>query len=248
MKQVYLAEDLRLAERACVLAKMVDNFNSPQARRWAVDAFQREANLLAGLHNEHIPKIYDIFSEGSSHYLVMEYVDGTTLEHSLAASGGKLEEGALVGIALGIVDALEYLHYMNPPVIHRDLKPSNVMITNDGRVKLIDFGIARHFQTTKTGTVIGTPGYAPPEQYQGRADVRSDLYALGATMHHALSGRDPTQEPPFSFPPLLELCPRYNPDLANLVRQALAYEINNRISSAAEFKRRLLSGREPTRA
>lgn len=240
MKQVYLAEDLRLAERACVLAKMVDNFNNPRARRWAVDAFQREANLLAGLDNEHIPKIYDIFSEGNSHYLVMEYVDGTTLEQSLAASGGKLEEDALVSIALEIVDALEYLHHMNPPVIHRDLKPSNVMITNAGRVKLIDFGIARHFQTTKIGTVIGTPGYAPPEQYQGKADLRSDLYALGATMHHALSGRDPTREPPFSFPPLLELCPRCNPDLANLVQQVLAYEINNRVASVTEFKRRLL--------
>jgi hypothetical protein len=240
MKQVYLAEDLRLAERACVLAKMVDSFNSPEARRWAVDAFQREANLLAGLENKHIPKIYDTFSENNSHYLVMEYVDGTTLQQTLAASGGKLEERALVRIALQIVDALKYLHHLTPPVIHRDLKPSNVMITNAGRVKLIDFGIARHFQTTKTGTVIGTPGYAPPEQYQGKADVRSDLYALGATMHHALSGRDPTREPPFSFPPLLQLCPRCNPDLANLVRQALAYEINHRVASVTEFKRRLL--------
>ena len=105
----------------------------------------------------------------------------------------------MIDVALQVLDTLEYLHNLQPPVIYRDLKPSNVMLTPSGQVKLIDFGIARHFQPLSNATMIGTQGYAPPEQYRGKVETRSDLYALGATMHHALSGRDPALEPPFSF-------------------------------------------------
>src|SRR5579864_8576507 len=114
------------------------------------------------------------------------------------------------------------------------------MVTADGHAKLIDFGIARHFQPLSNATMIGTQGYAPPEQYRGRVETRSDLYALGATMHHALSGRDPAAEPPFSFPPLRKLCPDINGTLAAAVDQSLAYDVVNRMHDAAEFKRRLL--------
>src|SRR5262249_20825024 len=103
----------------------------------------------------------------------------------------------------------------------------------------VDFGIARHFQPKSTATMIGTQGYAPPEQYFGKVEARSDLYALGATLHHLLTGRDPTAAPPFSFPPTRELAPTINPALANLVDQSLAYDVNQRIPSAREFKRRL---------
>src|SRR5437899_2258476 len=114
------------------------------------------------------------------------------------------------------------------------------MITREGQAKLIDFGIARHFQPLSNATMIGTQGYAPPEQYRGRVETRSDLYALGATMHHALSGRDPAAEPPFSFPPLRKLCPDIEPKLAAAVDQALAYDVVNRMRDATEFKRQLL--------
>ena len=240
MKLVYLAEDLRLAARPCALAEMVDSFTSPDAQKQAVAAFQREADMLAQLSNEHIPRVFDRFSEANRHYLVMEYIDGVTLEDELRSNGGKLAPARVVDIAMQILDTLEYLHNLSPPVIYRDLKPSNVMVTAEGHAKLIDFGIARHFQPLSNATMIGTQGYAPPEQYRGRVETRSDLYALGATMHHALSGRDPAAEPPFSFPPLRKLCPEIEPRLAAAVDQALAYDVVNRMRDATEFKRQLL--------
>jgi serine/threonine protein kinase len=243
MKLVYLAEDLRLAARRCALAEMVDSFTSPDMQSQAVSAFQREADMLAQLNNEHIPRIFDRFSEANHHYLVMEYIDGPTLDDELRKNGGKLKPEQVIDIALQVLDTLDYLHNLAPPVIYRDLKPSNVMITRDGQAKLIDFGIARHFQPLSNATMIGTQGYAPPEQYRGKVETRSDLYALGATMHHALSGRDPASEAPFSFPSLRKLCPDLDPALSTIVDQSLAYDVVNRMPTAAEFKRRLLEAR-----
>ena len=241
MKLVYLAEDMRLASRPCALAEMVDSFTDPAMQQQAVAAFQREADMLAQLSNEHIPRVFDRFSEQNHHYLVMEYVDGITLEDELKNNGGKLDAARVIDVALQILDTLQYLHNLEPPVVYRDLKPSNVMLGRNGQVKLIDFGIARFFLPQSNATMIGTQGYAPPEQYRGRAESRSDLYALGATMHHALSGRDPAAEPPFSFPKLKTLCPDLNPALAELVDQALEYDVVHRMADAAEFKERLLA-------
>src|SRR5690348_15892203 len=114
------------------------------------------------------------------------------------------------------------------------------MIVANGQAKLIDFGIARHFQPLSNATMIGTQGYAPPEQYRGKVETRSDIYALGATMHHAISGRDPAGEAPFSFPPLHKLCPDVDPRLASVIDQALAYDVSGRVPDAAEFKHRLV--------
>lgn len=239
MKLVYLAEDLRLAARRCALAEMVDSFTSPDAQKQAIAAFQREADMLAQLSNEHIPRVFDRFSEANHHFLVMEYIDGVTLEDELGKNGGKLPPARVIDIALQILDTLEYLHHLDPPIIYRDLKPSNVMVTVDEQAKLIDFGIARFFQPLANATMIGTQGYAPPEQYRGRVEIRSDLYALGATMHHAISGRDPALEPPFSFPPLRKLCPDVDPRLATVIDKALAYDVVNRPRDATEFKQRL---------
>jgi len=240
MKLVYLAEDLRLAARSCALAEMVDSFTSPETQKNAIAAFQREADMLAQLSNEHIPRVFDRFSAENRHYLVMEFIDGITLEQKLQAAGGKLPEHDVIELALQVLDTLEYLHNLEPPVIYRDLKPSNLMIAESGQVKLIDFGIARLFQPLSNATMIGTQGYAPPEQYRGKVEFRSDLYALGATMHHALSGRDPALEPPFSFPPLRSLCPDVTPALADLVDQALKYDVIMRVADAAEFRHRLM--------
>ncbi|MFZ1888863.1 MAG: serine/threonine-protein kinase [Candidatus Binataceae bacterium] len=241
MKMVYLAEDLRLASRLCALAEMVDTFTSPEKQQDAVAAFQREADMLATLSNEHIPRVFDRFSEENRHYLVMEYIEGQTLEDRLRENDGKLPEGEVIDIALQICDTLAYLHSLSPPVIYRDLKPSNVMLTANGQVKLIDFGIARHFLPMQNATMIGTQGYAPPEQYRGRVEFRSDLYALAATMHHAISGRDPAAEPPFSFPPLRSAAPGVNPALADLVDQTLNYDVALRPQDVGEFKTRLIA-------
>jgi len=179
MKLVYLVEDRRL-KRKCALAEMIDTFTRPEEQRAAVVAFEREADILAGLENEHIPRIFDRFSENDHHYLAMEYVPGETLENRVAAAGGKLDEATVIEVAEQILDTLEYMHSLTPPIIYRDLKPSNIIIKPEGALKIIDFGIARHFQNQKTATMIGTQGYAPPEQYAGKAEIRSDLYALGS--------------------------------------------------------------------
>jgi serine/threonine protein kinase len=241
MKLVYLAEDLRLAARPCALAEMVDSFTSPETQQQAIAAFQREADMLAQLNNEHIPRVFDRFSDQNHHYLVMEYIEGITLEQKINEAGGKLREAEVIDVALQVLDTLEYLHNLEPPVIYRDLKPSNVMITPSGQIKLIDFGIARLFQPLSNATMIGTQGYAPPEQYRGKVEFRSDLYALGATMHHALSGRDPALEPPFSFPPLHSLCSDVTPALCDLIDQALKYDVALRVADCAEFRERLFA-------
>ena len=146
----------------------------------------------------------------------MEYVEGLTLEEMLSSTGGSLGENALIDLTRQILDTLSYLHGLRPPVIYRDLKPSNIMITRDGRIKLDDFGIARNFEPSRTATMIGTQGYAAPEQYSGRAEPRSDIYGLGAVMHHAITGRDPTSEAPFSFPSVGHL----RPDVRQLLEQS----------------------------
>ncbi len=249
MKQVYLAEDTRLANRPCALAEMIDSLADPAERQVAAASFQREADMLAGLEHENIVRIYDRLSDGSRHFLVMEYVEGETLERKLeSTSDKKLDEKSVAEAALQVLGALEYLHGQNPPVVYRDLKPANVMVRANGRLKLIDFGIARLFIPKKTATMVGTQGYAPPEQYEGKAEPRSDLYALGVTMFHLLTGWDPALHPPFMFPQIQSLRPDLNPALAALVGEAMALDANRRVASAAEFRRRLenLAG-EPAR-
>jgi serine/threonine-protein kinase len=238
MKLVYLVEDSHLNRKAA-LAEMIDSFTRRSDQAAAIAAFEREADLLAELESEYIPRIFDRFSEHNRHYLVMEYVPGRTLEERLTAAGGKLDENFVIAVATQLLEALEYLHGLTPPIIYRDLKPSNVIVRASGRIKMVDFGIARHFQPKSTATMIGTQGYAPPEQYLGKAEARSDLYALGATLHHLLTGRDPTAAPPFSFPPTSQLEPEISPALAELVDEALAYDVDRRIPSAPEFTRRL---------
>src|SRR5207249_1051998 len=118
---------------------MVDTFTNPDMQQQAVQSFQREADMLAELNHEHIPRIFDRFSEQNRHYLVMEFVDGATLEDQIKAAGGKLGEAAVIDIALQVLDTLDYLHGLTPPVIYRDLKPSNVMLNANGQLKLVDF-------------------------------------------------------------------------------------------------------------
>src|SRR5260370_12562391 len=117
------------------------------------------------------------------------------------------------------------------------------MLTATGRAVLVDFGIARLFKAQRKGTMIGTLGFAPPEQYQGIADPRSDLYSLGATLHYVLTGRDPEKFPPFSFPPVRELRPEAARNLAGAINHALAYEMDGRPATVAEFRDILLYGR-----
>jgi predicted nucleic acid-binding Zn ribbon protein len=240
MKQVYLAEDLRLSNRPCALAEMIEDAWDSEDQHTFAEAFAREASILALLKHPRIPHVYDHFSENNRHFLVMEYVEGETLANRLKASPkGFLDQNFVISVALQVLEALQYLHSRTPAVIFRDLKPSNLIISNDGSVKMIDFGIARPFLSQKTATMVGTHGYAPPEQYEGKTEPRTDLYALGATMLNLLTGWDPAAHAPFSFPPLRQLRASCSPALEEIISQALMIDPNQRIASAEEFTRRL---------
>lgn len=243
MGMVYLAHDQRLANRFCAVKEMVDHFIDPQQRIEANDYFAREADTLAQLKHPAIPAITDRFDDHNRHYLVMEYVEGRNLEEELAARGGPLPEGLVIDIARQLCDVLGYLHGTTPPLVYRDMKPSNVMLTPKGKVMLVDFGIARLFKTARKGTMIGTLGFAPPEQYQGVVDPRSDIYSLGATLHYVLTGRDPEKFPPFSFPPVRDLRPEVSTNLAAAIDAALAYEADARPATIQGFRDMLLYGR-----
>ncbi len=243
MGMVYLANDQRLANRPCAIKEMVDHFIDQAQRIEANEYFAREADTLAQLKHQAIPAITDRFELANRHYLVMEYVEGRNLEEELAVRGEPLPEGLVIDIARQLCDVLAYLHGLVPPIIYRDMKPSNVMLNSNGRVVLVDFGIARLFKAARKGTMIGTLGFAPPEQYQGLVDPRSDIYSLGATLHYVLTGRDPEKFPPFSFPPVRDLRPAVSSNLAGAIDAALAYEMDGRPARIQEFRDMMLYGR-----
>jgi serine/threonine protein kinase/outer membrane protein assembly factor BamB len=247
MGAVYLAQDLRFTgvTRMCAVKEMISTTPDPHVRRLAVQSFEREANLLVRLNHPGIPKIYDFFTESVRSYLVMEYVEGEDLEDVLDKTEGMLKTETVVDWAFQICDVLGYLHGQNPPIVFRDMKPANVMLRKGGdKIALIDFGIAKVFEAGQKGTMIGTEGYSPPEQYKGIADPRGDIYALGATLHHLLTKRDPRLEPPFTFheEPIRLLNPAISEELNAVIMKALEYEPEKRHPSAQAFKDALQGG------
>ncbi|RME32555.1 MAG: protein kinase, partial [Thermoflexia bacterium] len=245
MSTVYKAQDLRFPKvtRLCAVKEMTNTATDPKV--WAVmmQNFEREASILATLDHPAIPKVYDYFIEGDQAYLVTELISGKDLEALLNETEGFFPEHVVVQWAIQICDVLTYLHTRKPnPVVFRDIKPSNIMIDDQGRVHLVDFGIAKVFQSGEKGTMIGTEGYSPPEQYRGIAEPRTDIYALGATLHHLLTKQDPRLEPPFSFHkrPIHQYNPAVSAELQEIVYRALEYDIQRRFGSAEEMKRALL--------
>jgi len=241
MGTIYQARDKRFTKvaRLCAVKEMINSAPDPHLRELSISNFEREANILATLNHPAIPKIFDCFSEGNRSYLVLEFVEGQNLESLLQRTASFLPAEQVISWAIQTCDVLSYIHDHKPnPIIFRDLKPSNIMLNNQDRIVLIDFGIAKVFQIGQKGTMIGTEGYSPPEQYKGIADPRGDIYALGATMHHLLTKRDPRLEPPFTFheSPLRSLNPEVSERLEAVVMKALQYEIEDRYSSAEEMK------------
>jgi outer membrane protein assembly factor BamB/tRNA A-37 threonylcarbamoyl transferase component Bud32 len=246
MSTVYKAQDSRFTKvtRLCIVKEMLNTANDPQVRAVIKTNFEREANILAALNHPGIVQVFDFFSENNRSYLVLEYVDGRNLEDILADTSGFLSEAQVVHWAIQVCDVLSYLHSHDPqPIVFRDIKPSNIMLDSHNRIRLIDFGIARIFQSGQKGTMIGTEGYTPPEQYRGSAEPRVDIYALGATMHHLLSKQDPRMEAPFSFHerPIHKTNPTVSRELTEIINKALEYDIEKRFGSAEEMQRALMN-------
>jgi serine/threonine protein kinase len=257
MGAVYLAKDMELFGRLCVVKQMRPFFASQTERRKAEDDFKREAEVLAQLNqpgHPHIPEVYGYFVEGGDQFLVMKYIEGESLERRVDRLKRPLSEVEVVRCAAEVANALVYLHSRKPqPVVHRDIKPANIIVDPEDRVWLVDFGLAQ--ASTSSGARVmlaggktvaaGTPGYTPLEQWQMQASSKSDVYALGATMHHLLTGQDPrdrfTSFPDLSldilksfsqFKPLSELRPDLSPALVNLVVRCLDPDSRHRPDAA----------------
>jgi peptide/nickel transport system substrate-binding protein len=238
---VYSAWDENLNHRCAVKENLE---TTAEAQR----QFSREATILANLSHPNLPRVTDHFSiPNEGQYLVMDFVDGEDLE-SMLNRQGRLEVRQALGWAVQVADALVYLHGQHPPVLHRDIKPANIRITSDGRAMLVDFGLVKVFNPllkTTMGARAVTPGYAPPEQYgQGRTDERTDIYALGATLYHLLTGREPLESvlriSGNSLIPLSEVNPQAPLQVQQVIGKALALEPGARFQTAAEFKSALL--------
>lgn len=248
MGSVYKARDMRFPNVTKLVAvKEIINQADPSMREMIVKTFEREANILAELNHPAIPKIYDYFSHGDKSFLVQEYIDGKDLEAYLSTQPDFIPEDQAVEWAIQLCDVLSYLHAHKPePIVFRDMKPSNVMLDQHNNIRLIDFGIARPFMTGQKGTMIGTEGYSPPEQYRGEAGPTGDIYALGAALHHLLTKQDPRIEPPFSFSerPIRKTNPAVSLELEAVVNTSLNYNPSERFGSAKAMKEALVGLRK----
>jgi outer membrane protein assembly factor BamB/tRNA A-37 threonylcarbamoyl transferase component Bud32 len=251
MGSVYLARDQHFPNVVKLVAvkEMINRAPDSLVRKTIVQNFEREANILATLTHPSIPRIYDYFSSGNRSYLTEEFINGKDLEAIINETPGFLTEDRVLGWAIELCDVLQYLHAHKPdPIIFRDMKPSNVMVNLQDNIILVDFGIAKHFLVGQKGTMIGTEGYSPPEQYRGEAGPLADIYAFGATLHHALSRRDPRLEPPFSFGerPLRKINPAVSIELEAVINTALQYNPGDRFQSAESMKDALVAAGRKT--
>ena len=263
MGAIYRAEDLRLAGRYCAIKEVqpeprVSSSMLAQAR----EQFYREASTLARLDHPNLPKVSDHFSEGDCDYLVMDFVPGRELKEIMedARRQGKfLDEKEVLSWADQLGQALEYLHSQDPPILHRDIKPSNIKLTPAGAIKLVDFGLVKLLipDDARTITILqgrGTVQYTPLEQYggdTGHTDARSDIYSLGATLYHLLTGQSPTDAKqrflePGSLAPPHSLNPDLSPQTERALLRALEMHPDQRPGSVAEFRTELLSQQSST--
>lgn len=249
---VYQARDMRFPNvtKLCAVKEMVISAPDPQLRELTIKSFEREASMLAMLDHPAIPDVSDYFTEGDRSYLVLELIRGKDLEVWLEEQSDMLEQETALDWAIQLCDALDHLHSQKPqPIVFRDIKPSNIMLDQYGRIRLIDFGIAKVFETGNKGTMIGTEGYSPPEQYRGQAEPAGDIYALGATLHHLLSRQDPRLEPPFTFAerPISKVNPHVTPEFEGVIMRCLAYSPADRFLNAEALKETLVALRDQMR-
>ncbi len=258
MGATYRAEDLRLKGRFCAVKEALpDPDASAEELRQGREQFYQEASTLARLDHPNLPKVSDFFSEGNPDYLVMDFVPGQDLKEMLANSlreGHPLPERQVLTWADQLCDALHYMHTQDPPVLHRDIKPSNIKITPAGNVKLVDFGLVKVLSPDdqRTITVVqgrGTVQYIPLEQYggdTGHTDVRSDIYSLGATLYHLLTGQPPVDAKQRFLKPRSLPSPRsLNQAISHRTEQAVSWSLamhpDDRPPSVMELRAALLT-------
>lgn len=231
MARVYEVRDVANSRRYAV-KEIEERFSDSADRERALSQFHGEIALLVKLAHPNIPKVVDYFSEPMSHFMVMEFIEGSDLDRLLRNRGAAFPEKTVIRWGIQLCRVLHYLHIQKPPVIFRDIKPSNVILTSDGRMVLVDFGIARIFKAYKSSDTyaMGTEGYAAPEQYLGggQTDPRSDIYALAATLYHLATNEAPF----FELPRLKDL----SPQLSAILKKATELDPDHRFRSAKAMK------------
>lgn len=247
MGAVYLASDNNLGGVLRAVKEMVQSYIEEEQQDKAINDFKRESMILSTLDHPSIPTIFDYFYDEteSRFYLVMKYISGGDLSARLrSAPEGRIDEKTVTEWGIQVADVLDYLHSQPTTIVYRDLKPSNIMIDgNTGRVMLIDFGIARSIgQIEEKGvTAVGTMGYAPPELFSGNVEPRSDIYSLGSTMFHLLTGADPQSNPLLIFdfqknPRPRQINPQLSDQIERILMRSVEYSAQARFSSSAEMK------------
>ena len=229
MGVAYLAEDKARNNALCVLKQLTISEATPEELADAERFFKREVDILRRLSHPGIVRFFDAcVTQNREYFLVMDYIPGNNLEE-IIKSWGCFSSEATVEIGIQCCEILEYLHEHDPPIIYRDLKPSNLMLTPEGQIVFIDFGIARSILPRQAATRVVTTGYSPPEQYFGRPEPRSDLYALGATLGQLVTGLRPK---PLSVSAPAQVKRDVLLSLDGLIRRLTAHSPEDRPSSA----------------
>lgn len=235
MGAVYKAEDLRLNSTIVAVKEMLNFVSSPEKLDEAVEGFKREANMLVNLRHKALPRVTDFFPQDGKWFLVMDFIEGETLQQVIDRRG-RIPEDEVANWFGQLADVFGYLHNHRPAIIFRDLKPSNVMLAHDNEIKLIDFGIARHFNpiNAQDTELYVSNGFAPPEQYGWKqTSPRSDIYALGALLHYLLTGIDPRKDPFHFVPP--QSAAKVSDSLSSAIMKAVEYNPEDRQKSVHEM-------------
>lgn len=234
LSAIYLAE--KPDKRIVVIKEAVVPPRADEKTRVkAKELFDREARMLVKLSHPRIARVFDHFVEDGREYLVLEYIPGQSLRQLVTRDGPQTEDQVL-DWAIDIVDILDYLHGQNPPIIHRDVSPDNLLLREDGVLFMIDFGAANEFVGSATGTLIGKQSYIPPEQFRGKAQPASDIYALGGTLYYLLTGSEPEA---LSVSHPAQERKIISEPMDRLVANCTALEVNDRPASAKELRARI---------
>lgn len=235
MSVVYLAMDKRLNKQWAIKEFRKDT--NDEEKQLALKALIAEANIMKKLDHPTLPRIVDIIDDHQTVYVIMDYIEGESLNKVLDAYEAQPQE-AVIEWAKQLSEVLDYLHTQDPPIIYRDMKPANIMLKPDGTVRLIDFGIAREYKEGQAGdtVAIGTRGYAAPEQFggKGQTDARTDIYSLGVTLYHLVTGKNPA-EPPYEMYPIRHWNPSLSSGLEWLIQKCTQLNPEDRFQSCAEI-------------
>lgn len=235
MSEVYLAMDKNLNKQWAV--KEIQKKAWDKNNRVVVQSALAEANMMKRLDHPCLPRIVDIIDKDDVIYVIMDYIEGEPLSRILEKEGAQ-EQEAVIEWAEDLCGVLDYLHTQDPPIIYRDMKPANIMLQPNGNIKLVDFGIAREYkeQNLEDTVSLGTKGYAAPEQFggKGQTDQRTDIYCLGVTLYHLVTGKNPC-EPPYEIYPIRYWDPKLSAGLESIILKCTQLNPEDRYQSCAEL-------------